>query len=397
MNMLHDQDVVIVGYARTPVGDFLGSLKDVPLVDLACTAGREALSRAGVKPEQVDELAMGCIFKHGNKGNPARQAQIRLGIPVSAWAYTIDQQCASGMRAADCIGKSLKTGDCQIGLAIGAESMSRAPYLSLDARGGLRMGDAKFVDTLTHDGLFCAIENYHMGVTAENLATEYHISREEQDELALLSHRRACAAIESGRMKKQIVPVEVKTKKGAVTVDTDEHPRKNISLESLAGLSPAFLKGGTVTAGNASGINDGAAAIVLTTAKYARENALTPIAKIRSSCSFGVEPRIMGIGPAYAVPKAIARAGLTEQDIGYYEINEAFAAQFLAVNRVLRLDMEKVNANGSGISLGHPVGCTGTRIIVAAIAELQDRKETFGVASLCVGGGPAMAVVLEML
>ncbi len=395
--MLQGHDIVVVGYARTPVGDFLGALKDVPLVELACCAGREALVRAGVTPEQVDEVAMGCIYKHGNKGNPARQVQMALGIPASAWAYTIDQQCASGMKTVDIICKSLSTGDCQVGLAVGGESMSRAPYLSLGARAGLRMGDSKLIDSLTHEGLFCAIENYHMGVTAENLAVEYGVSRQEQDELALLSHRRACAAIESGKFKKQIVPVKVKTRRGYVTVNTDEHPRKDISLENLSKLSPAFLKDGTVTAGNASGINDGAAALVLTTAKYAWENGLKPVAKILASCSYGVEPRIMGIGPAYAIPKAIARAGLSEKEIDYYEINEAFAAQFIAVNRVLKLDMEKVNANGSGISLGHPVGCTGVRIMIAAIDELMVRKATYGVASLCVGGGPAMAVALEML
>ncbi|SMC73559.1 thiolase family protein [Papillibacter cinnamivorans] len=389
-------DIVIVGSARTPVGDFLGKLKDVPLVDLSCIAANAALNRANVKPVDVEELGMGCIYKHGNGGNPARQVEIKLGIPATSWAYTIDQQCASGMKALDIVRRSLLTGGCQMGLVVGADVMSRVPYLAMNVREGLRMGDGKLVDGLTQEGLVCNIVKYHMGLTAENLAEEYHITREEQDALAIISHQRACAAINSGKLKDEIVPVEIQTKKGVVVVDRDEHPRADVSMESLGRLKPAFKKeGGTVTAGNASGINDAAAALVVTTAGYAKAHGLKPLAKILSTVSYGVEPRIMGIGPAYAIPKAIKEAGLTEKDIDYYEINEAFAAQFLACNKVLKLDMNKVNANGSGIGLGHPVGFTGVRIVVSAITEMNYRKAKYGVASLCVGGGPAMAAVLE--
>lgn len=395
---MEKNDIVILGYARTPVGDFLGSLKDVPLLELTKTAGQAALERAGVKPELVEELALGCIYKHGNKGNPARQVEIALGIPESAWAYTVDQQCASGMKAVDLVMRSLLTGGCKLGLAIGAESMSRAPYLSMSMREGQRIGDGKMVDVITHEGLICAMENYHMGLTAENLAEQYNISREEQDELAVLSHSRASAAVEAGRFDEEIVPVEIQTRKGAMIVDKDEHPRADASMEGMAKLQPAFKKeGGTVTAGNASGINDGAAALTLATAGYAEKFDLKPVARILSSVSFGVEPRIMGIGPAFAVPKALAEAGLSEDQIDYYEINEAFAAQFLAVNRELKLDMDKVNSNGSGVGIGHPVGMTGARILMATITELKARKGKYGVASLCVGGGPAMAMVIELL
>lgn len=390
-------DVVILSFARTPIGDFQGALKDVPLVDLTAAAGKAAMERAGVKPEEIEEVAMGCGYKHGNKGNPARQVQLGLGIPETGWAYTLDQQCASGMKALDTIYRSLKTGGCKVGLALGGESMSRVPYMSLNARMGLRMGDAQLVDTLTHDGLVCAIENYHMGLTAENLAEEYNISREEQDELAVISNQRAAAAIADGKFKAEIVPVTIETRKGTVVVETDEHPRADVSVEKLGNLRTAFKKDGTVTAGNASSINDGAAALVLTTAGYAQEHGLRPIARVLSTVSMGAAPRVMGIGPVYAIPKAIKEAGLTEADIDYYEINEAFAAQFIACNRVLNISMDKVNANGSGVGLGHPVGCTGARIAGAVVYELERRNQRYGVASLCVGGGPAMAVVLEKL
>ena len=395
---LAPDDVVILGRARSPVGDFLGALKDISLVELTAAVGRAALERAGVSPEEVDEVAMGCLYKHGNKGNPARQGQIELGCPASGWAYTVDQQCASAMKAFDCAYRSLKTNGCQVALVLGGETMSRAPYLTIGARTGFRMGDVKMVDSLTHEGLVCAMMGYHMGVTAENLAQEYGITREEQDALAVLSHQRACAAAESGKFREEMVPIEVKTKKGTVVVDQDEHPKKNTTMEVLAKLTPAFLKeNGTVTAGNASGINDGAAALVMTTAAYAQEHGLKPLARVRSTVSAGVEPRVMGIGPAYSIPKAIRAAGLAEDDIDYYEINEAFAAQFLACNRELKLPMDKVNANGSGIAIGHPVGCTGVRIIVGCLSELIHRQARYGVASLCVGGGPSMAVVIERL
>ncbi len=396
--MFKEKEIVIVGYARSAIGDFMGALKDVPLVDLCTTVTKAAMERAGVKPEDVDELGMGCIYKHGNGGNPGRQIQIKAGIPATAWAYTVDQQCASGMKALDIVSRSLMTGGCELGVVVGGDVMSRAPYLSLNGRGGFRMGDVKLVDALTKEGLSCAIAGYHMGLTAENLAEQYSISRQEQDELAELSHKRAIAAIDSGRGKQDIVPIEIKTRKGVTVFDTDEHPRREISMESLAKLRPAFKPdGGTVTAGNASGINDGACAMVVTTMEYAKAHGLKPIARVLSVASKGVPAEVMGIGPAYVVPKAIELAGLKPEDIDYYEINEAFAAQFLACNRELKLPMEKVNRNGSGIGLGHPVGMTGARIITACISELIASGEKYGVASLCVGGGPAMATVLEIL
>ncbi len=395
---LKDKDIVILGYARSAIGDFLGGLKDVSLVDLSTTVASAAMERSGVKPEDVDELAMGCIYKHGNGGNPGRQVEIKCGIPSEAWAYTVDQQCASGMKALDIVSRSLMTDGCQLAVVVGADVMSRVPYLSLNGRTGFRMGDVKLVDGLTKEGLSCAIAGYHMGMTAENLAVKYNISREEQDELALMSNQRAIAAIDSGRCQKDIVPIEVKSRKSVKIVDTDEHPRRDVSLEGLAKLRPAFKPdGGTVTAGNASGINDGACAMVVTTARYAKEHGLKPIARVLSITSKGVPAEIMGIGPAYVVPKAIELAGLKSEDIDYYEINEAFAAQFLACNRELKLPMDKVNRNGSGIGLGHPVGMTGARIITACISEMLASGEHYGVASLCVGGGPAMATVLEIL
>ena len=395
---LQDKDIVIVGYARSAIGDFMGSLKDVPLVDLCTTVTKAAMERAGVQPEAVEELGMGCIYKHGNGGNPGRQIEIKAGIPSTAWAYTVDQQCASGMKALDIVSRSLMTDGCELAVVVGGDVMSRAPYLSLNGRAGFRMGDVKLVDSLTNEGLKCAIAGYHMGITAENLAAQYNVSREEQDELAALSHQRAIAAIDSGRGKQDIVPIEIKTRKGVTVFDTDEHPRRDISMESLAKLRPAFKPdGGTVTAGNASGINDGACAMVVTTARYAKEHGLKPIAKVLSVASKGVPAEVMGIGPAYVIPKAIERAGLKPEDIDYYEINEAFAAQFLACNRELKLSMDKGNRNGSGIGLGHPVGMTGARIITACISELIASGEKYGVASLCVGGGPAMATVVEVL
>ncbi|GHU65620.1 acetyl-CoA acetyltransferase [Clostridia bacterium] len=391
------KEVVIVSTARTPIGDLQGSLKTVEPVELGKIAAKGAIERSGVDRKEFQELATGMLYKHGHKGNPARQIQLGVGLPEAGYSYTIDQQCASGMKAVELITESILLGKTDVGLAIGLESMTKAPYLLKNAREGYRLGNGpEVIDTILQDGLICAMEGYHMGLTAENLASEYGITREEQDELALLSHQRAIAAQDAGKFDEEIVPVVLETRKGRQVIDKDEHPRRDISLESLAKLRPAFKKdGGTVTAGNASGVNDAAAALVLMSADKARELGVTPLARVVSTANFGVEPRIMGIGPAYAIPKALDLAGLKPDDIGYYEINEAFAAQFLACNRELKLDLEKVNANGSGIGLGHPVGCTGARIIVALIHELKRRGEQYGVASLCVGGGPAMAVVVE--
>lgn len=391
--MLHD--VVIVGAKRTPIGDFLGGLSTVTPVDLGIIAVNAALEQAGLKPEQVTELACGMIYKAGNKGNPARQIQIKCGMPESGFAYTVDQQCGSGLKAFEIASQSIMLGKTKIAAVVGAESMSQAPYLVPNGRTGNRMGNATMIDSMLNDGLVCALAGYHMGRTAENLAEKYDISRKEQDELAFRSHTLAVKAIEEGRFKDEIVPVEVKLRKTTKVVDTDEHPRKNISMEALAKMRPAFKEGGTVTAGNASGVNDGAAALILMDAETAVEMGIKPLAKLIATANAGVAPEYMGIGPAYAVPKVLDYAGLTLDDIGYFELNEAFAAQFLAVNRELKLPLDKVNTNGSGIGLGHPVGCTAARILVSLIYELRRRNERYGVASLCVGGGPSIAAVIE--
>lgn len=389
------RQVVVVGAVRTPIGDFLGSLKDVGPVDLGVTAVSAALAQAGLKADQVTELACGMIYKAGVKGNPGRQIQLKCGMPIESYAYTVDQQCGSGMKAFELASQSIQLGKTDIAVAVGVESMSQAPYLLKGAREGYRMGHGEIQDSMLYDGLICAIQGYHMGITAENLAERYNIGRTEQDELAVLSHQRAAKAIAAGIFKEEIAPVTIQTRKGPVVVDTDEHPRADISLEKLAAMRPAFKKDGTVTAGNASGVNDGAAALVLMDAEKARELDIRPLAKLLATANAGVHPEVMGIGPVYAAPKAISYAGLKADDIGYYEINEAFAAQFLAVNRELKLDMARVNANGSGIGLGHPVGCTAARIIVSLIYEMRRRDTRYGLASLCVGGGPAIATVIE--
>ena len=391
------REVVIAGAKRTPIGDFLGALKDVSAVDLGVTAVNAALAQAGVKPDQVSELACGMIYKAGAKGNPGRQIQLKCGMPAAGCACTVDQQCGSGLKAFEIASQSVMLGKTDIAVAVGIESMSQAPYVIKGAREGFRMGHGDIHDSMLYDGLICAIMGYHMGLTAENLAERYNITRQEQDELALMSHQRASQAIAAGKFKDEIVPVTVQARKGPVIVEKDEHPRADVTLEKLAAMKPAFKKDGTVTAGNASGVNDGAAALVLMAAEKAEELGIKPLAKLLATANFGVAPEIMGIGPAYAVPKAIKLAGLRPEDIGYYEINEAFAAQFLAVNRELKLPADKINTNGSGIGLGHPVGCTAARILVSLIYELGRRGDKYGLASLCVGGGPAIAAVIEKL
>lgn len=391
------QEVVIVGVARTPIGNFLGVLKDVSPIDLAVAAVNGALARANIVPEQAEELACGMIYKGGVKGNPGRQIQLKCGMPIEGYAYTIDQQCGSGMKAFEAATQSIMLGKTQIAVAVGAESMSQAPYILKGAREGYRMGHGEMQDSMLYDGLICAIQGYHMGVTAENLAERYNISRLEQDELALLSHQRAVAAQSSGVFQEEIVPVTIQTRRGPVVVDSDEHPRGDLTAERLAGMKPVFKKNGTVTSGNSSSVNDGAAALILMSADKARELSIKPLARVVATANMGVHPEIMGIGPAFAIPKVLKDANLTSEQISYYEINEAFAAQFIAVNRELRLNLKNVNRNGSGIGLGHPVGCTAARIIVSLLYELKRSGERYGVASLCVGGGPAIATVIEAI
>lgn len=391
------QEVVIVSGVRTPIGDYLGKLKDVSAVDLGVTAVRGALAKAHISPEQVQEVACGMIYKSGAKGNPGRQIQIKCGMPIEGYAYTVDQQCGSGMKAFELASQSIMLGKVDIAVAVGIENMSNAPYLLTKAREGYRMGHGEIYDSMLYDGLICAMQGYHMGITAENLVDRYGITREEQDQLALQSHQRAVAAWEKGVFAEEIVPVVIASKKGDIIIDRDEHPRADMTLAKLAAMRPAFKKDGTVTAGNASSVNDGAAALVLMSAAKAKELGIKPLARLKATASAGVHPEVMGIGPVSAVPKVLQFAGLSLADIGYFEINEAFAAQFLAVNRELQLDMTKVNANGSGIGLGHPVGCTAARIIVSLIHEMHRRDERYGLATLCVGGGPAIATIVEKI
>ena len=396
-------DVVIVGACRTPIGSFLGTLQDVHVKDLGRTAGAEALRRAGISPEDVDEIVCGNVIQAGCGGNVARQIQGEIGIPWTAGALTVNQLCASGMRALEIAAANIMLQATSVALVLGVENMSMAPYLIPKGRTGYRMGPATIEDAMLLDALECSIEHYHMGMTAENVAERYAISREEQDELACESQARAARAIREGRFRDEIVPVAVKRKKETVMFDTDEHVRPKTTMEALAVLKPVFKKGGTVTAGNASGVNDGAAAVVLMSRQRAAELIIQPLAVMRATCTVGVEPAVMGLGPARAVPKALELAGLRFADINYFELNEAFAAQYLGVERMLqqergvRLDRRAVNRNGSGIALGHPVGCSGLRVVVSLVHEMMKTGEAVGCASLCAGGGPAMAAIIERI
>ena len=391
------QDVVIVSACRTAIGKFLGSLKDTPARDLAIAAGRAAIERAGISAEEIDEISMGQCLPAMQGSLPARQVGMRLGLPHRSAAVTVNQNCASGMRALEVACHNIMLGQTDIALVIGVENMSGAPYLLPKGRQGYRMGPGTIEDHMLCDGLVDELVPGHMGVTAENVAERYGITREECDELALLSHRRATTAIEGGRFKREIVPVEVKEKKGTRIFDTDEHPIRDANLEAMSKLRPVFKKDGIVTAANASGINDGAAASIVMSARKAKELGRKPLLKLISICSEGVDPVVMGLGPAVAIPKALKQAGMKFEDIDYWEINEAFAAQWLGVGRMLKqdfgmeIDLEKTNHNGSGIALGHPVGCTGLRLVVTLYHEMERLGATLGGASMCVGGGPSMA------
>ena len=390
------RDVVILSMVRTPIGNYLGGLSSLSAVELGIIAGREAIRRAGIRPDQIDDVMAGTVYKGGQKGNPARQIQLALDIPIPVPAATVEQQCSSSMRALEIGRQQIQLGNTDVCLVCGIESMSNVPHYDFKARKGYRLGPATVVDGLQQDGLIDAFDDLPMALTAERLAEQYHITRQEVDELALMSQDRALAAQAAGTFRDDIIPVEVKGRKGTVVVDTDEHPRQT-SLEELGRLKPMFKADGIVTAGNASGMNDAACAMVIMSAEKADELGLKPLGRILSSATVGVAPEIMGIGPVYAVPKAVERAGLTMADIQYQEINEAFAAQFVACQKAMELDMDHVNVNGSGISLGHPVGCTGLRIVMATLAELRRRGQKYGCASLCAGGGPAMATVVEAL
>lgn len=393
------REIVIASGARTAIGDMLGSLKDFSPSELAAIAGKAAIERAGISVNDIDEILVGHCLQGGAKGNPARQVQNGIGIPWEAPAATINQQCASAMRALEIATQNIINNKTNIALVGGMESSSTAPYYLLKARQGYKLfhaNDGPF-DSLIHDGLECAIMGYHMGITAENLAESYRISREEQDQLAYIGHQRATIAQKLGKFKDEIVPVEIKTRKGTLLFDKDEHPRADITAEGLARLPAVFKKGGTVTAGNSSGLNDGGAATVVMARDVADSKGIRPLARILATASYGVHPEIMGIGPVYVIPKALKYAGLSMKDVDYFEINEAFAAQWLACNRELKIDMDRVNANGSGIALGHPTGSTGIRLVISCIYELMKRGGKIGCASLCAGGGPSMAVIIELL
>ncbi len=389
-------EVVIVSGARTPIGDFFGSMKNLGAIDLGIIAFKRALDKAGLGPEAIESIMAGHTCQAGVPGNIARLISLNSGCKVESYAATVHQQCPASMRAAEILSHEIMLGKVEIGAAVGTESMTNAPYVLNKARSGYRLGHGEqILDSMMTSGLICPWNGYHMGITAENIAEMYNISREEQDEFALLSHQRASKAIREGWFEEEIVPVEIKAKKGTKIIDTDEHVKEDTTLESLAKLQPAFKKGGTVTAGNASGLNDAAAAIVMMSADKAKELGIKPLARVVSSASGGVDPKIMGMGVVPAVRKALKFAGLQQDEIDYWEINEAFAAQFLGVNRELKIDLEKVNAVGSGISLGHPVGATGCRLIVTLINEMKRRGVRYGCASLCASGGPGVAFIVE--
>lgn len=390
------RDVVIVSAVRTALGSFGGSLKDVPAAELGAIVIKEAVKRAGIKPEMVEEVLMGNVIQAGLGQNVARQATIKAGLPNETSAMTINKVCGSGLRAVSLAAQMIKAGDTDIVVAGGMENMSRAPYLLDTARWGQRMGDGKMIDSMINDALWDAFNNYHMGVTAENIAKEWGITREEQDEFAVASQNKAEKAIKEGRFKDEIVPVTIPQRKGEPKIfDTDEFPRFGATMESVSKLRPAFIKDGTVTAANASGINDGAAAFVVMSAEKAEELGIKPMAKILSYGSKGLDPSIMGYGPFHATKKALENTGLEVKDIDLIEANEAFAAQSLAVARDLGFDMSKVNVNGGAIALGHPVGASGARILVTLLYEMQKRDAKTGLATLCIGGGMGTALVVE--
>ncbi|AIF49768.1 acetyl-CoA C-acetyltransferase [Pelosinus sp. UFO1] len=392
------KEVVIVSAVRTAVGSFNGSLAPFAAVDLGAIVIKEVIARGGINADQVEEVIFGNVLQAGLGQNPARQAAVKAGIPVEVSAYTINKVCGSGLKSVNLAAQAIMTGEADIVIAGGMESMTNAAYvLDTKARWGLRMGNAKVVDTMIQDGLWCAFNDYHMGITAENVAEKYGISREQQDQLAVESQQKAVQAIADGAFKEEIVPIVIKTKKGEVIFDTDEFPRAGTTAEKLSGLKPAFKKEGTVTAGNASGINDGAAAILLMSADKAKELGITPLARIRSFGSGGVDPSIMGMGPVSATRKALAKAGLTVADLDLVEANEAFAAQFLAVGQELGFAKEKVNIHGGAIAIGHPIGASGARILVTLLHGMKQKDAKVGLATLCIGGGQGVATIVELV
>ena len=387
-------DVVIVAAARTPIGAFMGGLGSVPADQLGATVIKAALERAKVDPAEVSDVILGQVLTAGQGQNPARQAVIKAGLPIGTPAITINQVCGSGLRAVAMGYQALVAGDASVVLAGGQESMSLAAHCAY-LRGGTKMGSLEFVDTMIKDGLWDAFHGYHMGTTAENVAQKWQITREQQDQFAAASQQKAAAAQAAGRFKDEIVPVTVKTRKGDVVVDTDEYIKAGTTAESLAKLRPAFSKDGTITAGNASGLNDGAAVTVLMTAAEAKRRGLNPLARIVAWATVGVDPAVMGTGPIPASRKALEKAGWKADDLDLIEANEAFAAQACAVNQDLGWNTAKVNVNGGAIALGHPIGASGGRVLVTLLHEMQKRDAKKGLVTLCIGGGMGIAMCVE--
>ena len=391
------KEVVIASAVRTAIGSFNGSLASFSAPELGGIAVKEALLRAGVEGSMVDEVILGNVLQAGLGQNPARQAALKAGLPVDVPALTINKVCGSGLKSVNMAVQAIVAGDADIVVAGGMESMTNSPYLLDKARSGYRMGHGKIIDSMIQDGLWCAFNDYHMGITAENIVAEYGITREEQDQLSAESQEKALKAIASGAFEQEIVPVVIKNKKGDITFDTDEYPKAGTTAEKLGGLKAAFKKDGTVTAGNASGINDGAAALIVMSADKAKALGIQPLARIRGYGSGGVDPKVMGMGPVPATRKALAKAGLAVSDIDLIEANEAFAAQFLAVGKQLEFVREKVNVHGGAIALGHPIGASGARILVTLLHAMQLRQAKIGLATLCIGGGQGVATIVERM
>jgi acetyl-CoA C-acetyltransferase len=389
------EEAVIVSAVRTPVGTVGGIFVEVPATTLGAIVVEEAIRRAGIDADQVEEILMGNVLQAGLGQNPARQAALGARLSTSVPAMTVNKVCGSGLKTVALAAQAIRLGDAECMVAGGMENMSRAPYLMDSGRYGYRLGHGQLVDVIIRDGLWCAFTDCHMGITAENVAKEWEVSRADQDGFAVASQRKAGDAIKAGRFKDEIVPVPVARRKETVLVDTDEHPRPATTLDVLSGLRSAFTKDGSVTAGNASGINDGAAAMVVMSASRAKAQGLTPLARIRSYASAGVEPRIMGIGPVPAARKAMDKAGIGVRDVDLFELNEAFAAQSVAVCRDLAVPEDRVNVNGGAIALGHPIGASGTRILTTLLYEMARRDVELGIAAMCIGGGQGIAMVVE--
>jgi acetyl-CoA C-acetyltransferase len=393
---MDQNEVVIVSALRTPIGHFGGSLKSVSAVQLGSIVIKAVIEHAGINGNQIDEVIMGNVLQAGLGQNPARQSAIHAGLPQHVSAFTINKVCGSGLKAVHLATQAILSGDVEIVIAGGMENMSQAPYLSMGARDGFRMGDQKLVDSMIHDGLWCAFNDYHMGITAENICDQYELTRQEQDEFAAWSQEKADKAIKEGRFKDEIVAVDLPQRKGEpIHFDTDEYVKPGTTVEKLQKLRTAFRKEGSVTAGNASGINDGAAAVLMMSLRKAKELGIEPLASIRANASAAVDPSVMGIGPVPATKKVLEKARLGIKDLDLIEANEAFAAQALAVGKELQFPKEKLNVNGGAIALGHPIGASGARILTTLIHELKRQKGTYGLATLCIGGGQGISTIIE--